>query len=96
MRGIEKTNRRPSMTELDNVLVVKDFRRGDTAAVQSCPVEASEIYKDVVSLLAANLRMASRDDSRGGIDCSFDTGVASEASHFFVEFDSFEALRSGS
>ena len=62
----------------------------------SCPVEASKIYKDVVSLLAANLRMTSRDDSGGGIDCSFHSGVASEASHFFVEFDSFEALRSRS
>ena len=82
------------MTELDVVLVVKDFRRGDTAAVQSCPVEASEIYKDVVSSVASNLRMASRDDSGGGIDRAFHTGVASEASYVFVEFDSFEALRS--
>ena len=34
MRRIKKTNRRPSMTEFDVVLVVKDFRRGDATTIQ--------------------------------------------------------------
>ena len=84
------------MAQLDIVVVMQHLRRGNAPAVQRRSIKASQIDKDIVSVLAPNLRMTARHDSSGSRNRAFHSGIASEASHVFAEFNSLEVSRSRS